>query len=158
MRFQLVDRVLEMELGERIVAAKSVSLSEEYLADHFPTFPVLPGVLMLEAMVEAARWLVWVKEGFAHSLILLREARNVTYKSFVRPGQTLRVEVKCRRLAQGDSDFVGTGSCEEREVVKGRFSLAHWNLADTRSELSGVDQRLREAARSRWALLNGAMP
>ena len=158
MRFALVDRVVEVTPGERIVAVKAVSLSEEYLADHFPTFPVLPGVLMLESLVEAGRWLVWSSEDFAHSLILLREAKNVTYKSFVTPGETLRVEVKCRRLTRGESDFAGTGYCKEREVVKARFSLAHWNLADTSPELAHVDRRLREAARSHWALLNGTAP
>ncbi len=99
MKFGLVDRVVEIVPGERIVAVKAVSRAEEYLADHFPTFPVLPGVFMLEALVEAARWLAWVTLDFAPSLILLREAKNVTYKSFVKPGRLLRVEVSCRHLA-----------------------------------------------------------
>jgi len=157
MKFTLVDQVLELVPHERIVAVKSVSRAEEYLADHFPTFPVLPGVLMLETLVEAARWLTWVGEDFAHSLILLREAKNVTYKSFVAPGETLRVEVTCRRSAQEESDFAGTGYCDEREVVKARFCLAHWNLANTNPELAHVDRRLCEAARSRWALLKGRL-
>ena len=57
MRFILVDRISELEAGRRIVAHKALSLAEEYLADHFPKFPVLPGVLMLEAMVQASAWL-----------------------------------------------------------------------------------------------------
>ena len=64
MRFHLVDRVLELEPGERIVAIKNLSLAEEYLADHFPGFPVMPGVLMLEAMTQAAAWLVRASEDF----------------------------------------------------------------------------------------------
>jgi len=153
MKFELIDRVVEVVPGERIVAVKAVTRCEEYLADHFPTFPVLPGVLMLETLVEAARWLTWVGEDFAHSMVLLREAKNVTYKSFVSPGETLRAEVTCRPLAQGDGEFAGTGYCDQREVVKARFVLTRWNLADKRPELAHVDRRLREAARSRWALL-----
>jgi 3-hydroxyacyl-[acyl-carrier-protein] dehydratase len=153
MKFVLVDRVVEVVPGERVVAVKAVSLAEEYLADHFPTFPVLPGVLMLEALTEAARWLVWQTEGFAHSLILLREAKNVTYKSFVAPGHTLRVEVKARRMAPDESEFVGTGYCEDKEVVKARFALSHRNLGEDNPELVEVDGRLLAEARSRWALL-----
>ena len=54
MRFDLIDRVLECET-DRIVAAKNVTMAEEYLGDHFPGFAVLPGVFMLETMVQAAR-------------------------------------------------------------------------------------------------------
>jgi 3-hydroxyacyl-[acyl-carrier-protein] dehydratase len=48
MRFQLVDRILEVEPGKRIRLVKNLTLAEEYLADHFPSFPVMPGVLMLQ--------------------------------------------------------------------------------------------------------------
>jgi len=152
-KFGLVDRIVELTPRERIVTVKAVSLAEEYLADHFPTFPVLPGVLMLEAMAESGAWLVREAEDFAHSMILLREAKNVTYKSFVRPGQLLRVEVTCRRLAQGDSDFAGVGCCEGTEVVKARFSLRHFNLAERDEELSRLDDHLVSQARARFALL-----
>ena len=56
-KFNLIDRIEEVS-DTRLVAVKYVSLAEEYLADHFPTFPVLPGVLMLEAMTQAAGWLL----------------------------------------------------------------------------------------------------
>ncbi|MFQ5490551.1 MAG: 3-hydroxyacyl-ACP dehydratase FabZ family protein [Phycisphaerae bacterium] len=155
MHYNLVDRVVEVVPSERIVAIKAVSRAEEYLGDHFPTFPVLPGVLMLEAMVEAARWLAWASQDFEHSLILLHEAKNVTYKNFVKPGQLLRVDITCRRMAHGDSEYAGAGLCEDREVVKGRFTLTHLNLQDKNQELAKVDARLISAARSRWAELAG---
>ena len=79
--------------GERIVAVKYVSLAEEYLADHFPTFPVLPGVLMLEAVTQAAGWLLHHRRQFGRSMTVLKEARNVKYGAFVAPGNFLRVEV-----------------------------------------------------------------
>ncbi len=58
MKFILIDRVVSFEAGSTLTAVKSVSLAEEYLADHFPIFPVLPGVLLLEGLVESASWLV----------------------------------------------------------------------------------------------------
>ena len=64
MRFSQIDRILEMQPGERLTAVKTLSLSEEYLKDHFPRFPVLPGVLMLEAAFQAAMYLVRYQEDF----------------------------------------------------------------------------------------------
>jgi 3-hydroxyacyl-[acyl-carrier-protein] dehydratase len=153
-RFALIDRIVELQPGARIAAIKAVSLSEEYLADHFPTFPVLPGVFMLEALMESAAWLVRRSEDFAHSLILLKEAKNVTYKSFVKPGNLLRIEVHSRRMAPDESEFAGAGHCEDREVVKARFTLRHLNVAERDPALAGVDARLISAARQRWELLS----
>src|SRR5207249_10867531 len=74
-----------------IRVVKRLTLAEEYLADHFPTFPVMPGVLMLQALVEASAWLIRLTEDYRHSVIVLREARNVKYGNFVEPGRTLTV-------------------------------------------------------------------
>lgn len=153
MKFSLIDRVEELKPSERIVAVKAVSLSEEYLAEHFPTFPVLPGVFMLECMVEAAAWLVRSAEDFAHSVVLLESAKGVTYKSFVAPGHLLRVEVNCLRLAPQGSRFSGVGRCDGKDVVKGRFSLTHFNLASRSPGLASADQRIVEEARKLWDLL-----
>ncbi len=79
MRFILIDKIVSIEPGKEIKAVKSISLAEEYLADHFPTFPVLPGVLLLEGLIESASWLVREAENFAHSMILLEQARNIKY-------------------------------------------------------------------------------
>src|SRR5712664_1908049 len=65
-KFNLIDKI-ELLTDERIVAVKYVSLAEEYLADHFPTFPVLPGVMMLEALTQAAGWLLHRRHRFAKS-------------------------------------------------------------------------------------------
>lgn len=147
MQFQLIDRVLEHTRGERIVAVKAVSLAEEYLADHFPTFPVLPGVLMLQALIEAASWLALEALDFPGRVALLQEARNVTYKEFVRPGSLLRVEVECRRLAPEGSEFAGIGFCGDQEVVKARFSLIHPALPVE------TDAKRATTLADRWALL-----
>lgn len=90
MHFCLVDAVLE-QTSDRIVTIKQVSSAEEYLQDHFPGFPVLPGVMMIEALVQAGRLLL---APIAHDArLVLGSARAVKYGSFVRPGEILRVEV-----------------------------------------------------------------
>src|SRR4051812_4449495 len=94
MRFSLVDRILEFEPGRRIKLVKNLTLAEEYLADHFPTFPVMRGVLMLEPLVEAGAWLLRLTDDYRHSVIVLRDARNVKYGNFMQPGFAMIVTVE----------------------------------------------------------------
>ena len=70
MKFILIDKVLSFQAGAELTATKSVSLSEGYLGDHFPIFPVLPGVLLLEGLIESASWLVRESENFEHAIRL----------------------------------------------------------------------------------------
>lgn len=153
MKFILIDRITELVPGQRITAVKSLSLAEEYLADHFPRFPVMPGVLMIEALVQASAWLVRATQDFAHSMVLLSEAKNVTYKSFVSPGQVLEVAVEAKEIGPTASRFVGVGRCGGNEMVKAHWSLRHFNLADEDPALSGVDQKLIASARQQMELL-----
>src|SRR5215470_20398298 len=118
MKFVLLDRITALEPGRSIVADKALSLAEEYLADHFPTFPVMPGVLMLEALVQSASWLVRATTDFSHSIVVLAEARNVTYKSFVSPGRRLTLEVDAIEAGESDWRFKGRGTCETQEMVR----------------------------------------
>jgi 3-hydroxyacyl-[acyl-carrier-protein] dehydratase len=153
MKFVLIDRITEMIPGERITAVKALSAAEEYLADHFPTFPVMPGVLMVEAMTQASAWLVRKTEDFAHSVVVLSEAKNVTYKSFVSPGQVFALSVEAKAIEPTSSRFVGVGRCGDTEMVKAHWSLRHFNLADDDPSMASVDQALIASARRQLDLL-----
>ena len=83
MRFNLLDQILEVKPGQSLRAVKNLTLGEEYLADHFPTFPVMPGVLMLQTLVEAGAWLLRLSEDYRHSVIVLREVKNIKYGNFM---------------------------------------------------------------------------
>jgi 3-hydroxyacyl-[acyl-carrier-protein] dehydratase len=153
MRFILIDKVVSIEAGKEIKAVKNVSLSEEYLADHFPTFPVLPGVLLLEGLIESASWLVRQTENFAHSMILLEQARNVKYKSFLAPGSQIEYTVKARTIEENVSSFTGSGISQGDLIVGARFALKHFNLADGNSALAATDAQVVESLKKRWELL-----
>lgn len=154
MKFILIDKITLLEERKRLVAQKALSLAEEYLADHFARFPVLPGVLMLEAMIQASSWIVQSAHDFRHGLVVLKEARNVTYKSFVSPGQVLTIESVCREINDNDSAFSARGFIGDREMVKAALTLRHLNLSDTDAALADVDNRLRLESRARFALLS----
>jgi 3-hydroxyacyl-[acyl-carrier-protein] dehydratase len=154
MKFKLIDRITELVPGERLTAVKALSQAEEYLADHFPTFPVMPGVLMVEAMVQAGAWLVRATNDFSQSMVLLAEARNVTYKSFVTPGQLLEVTVEAKDIGEDSSKLVGTGRRGDTEVVKAHLTLRHYNLADESVDYADIDKRLIASARQEMELLS----
>jgi 3-hydroxyacyl-[acyl-carrier-protein] dehydratase len=151
-KWNLLDRIEQLETG-RIVAVKQVSLAEEYLADHFPTFPVLPGVMMLEAITQAAGWLLHHRTGFAHSMVVLKEARNVKYGQFVAPGRALRVEVDWLKDTAAGASFKAVGNVDGAVAVQARIDLAAFNLAQKNPQLADIDARLVEHTRSRWMVL-----
>ncbi len=126
MKFNLIDSVLEQS-HDRIVAIKQVSLAEEYLADHFPSFPVLPGVLMVETMVQAARRLLSDR---GETRLVLGEIKGLKFGSFVRPGETLAVDVTVTGFKDGTYQCRGKGrvlrhdgSRSDETAVSGRFTM-----------------------------------
>ncbi len=153
MRFFLLDRVTEIVPGERISAVKAVTLAEEYLADHFPRFPVLPGVFMLEALVQTAAMLVRVTNNFAQSIVVLQEARNVKYKSFVKPGYLLELSLTAKSIGPEESRFVGSGTVEGRSMVDARLTLKHFNLVQRSDTLAEKDDQIREEMKIRAQLV-----
>jgi len=155
-KFNLIDKI-ELLTSERIVAVKHVSLAEEYLADHFPTFPVLPGVMMLEAITQAAGWLLHHRNQFAKSMAVLKEAKNVKYGQFVAPGGFLKVEVDFFKPTETGATFKATGLVGGETALSARVELAYFNLADKQPELASIDQRLHEHNKARFALLAGRM-
>ena len=153
MRFILLDKVTELVPGEKIEAQKALSLAEEYLADHFPAFPVLPGVMMIEAIVQTAAMLVRVTNDFSHSMIVLSEARNVKYKSFVKPGNILRMSVQAKNISPDSSSFIGAVHVEDQSMVEARVKLRHFNLADQDASMAALDAKILDEMRNRAQLV-----
>lgn len=147
MRFPLIDRIVALEPNSQIKAVKSPTLSEEYLHDHFPLFPVMPGVLMLESMFQAAAWLLRVSDDFQFSVILLKEARNVKYSGFVRPGERLEVSAEIVKREDRLTTVKATGCVGKQGVAVARLLLECRNLADQASANATIDQIIRHKLR-----------
>ncbi|MFW6065754.1 MAG: 3-hydroxyacyl-ACP dehydratase FabZ family protein [Planctomycetota bacterium] len=155
MKFHLVDRIELLEPSQRIVTTKVLSLAEEYLADHFPTFPVMPGVLMLEALTQSAAWLTRVEQNFSRSMIVLATARNVRYARFVEPGQTFRCEVTAREIGSDIAKFSGNGYVGEQQAVAARLELRCFNLAEEHDYLADADREIVADLKERFRLIGG---
>ena len=149
----LIDRIVELQPDVKITAVKNLTIAEEYLSDHFPQFPVMPGVLMLEAMTQAGAWLVRHSEDFSHSMVVLKQANNVKYGQFVEPGQTLVVTAEMISQTEDEAKLKAHGSMDGRMTVSGRLVLAKYNLADINPEYQRGDELNRQELRKVFALL-----
>ena len=156
MKFCLVDRINSLVPGESIQTIKNVSLAEEYLQDHFPGFSVLPGVMMVECLVQSCAWLSRVTDDFKYSTLLLKQARAVKFNSFLKPGQTLEVTANLRSSAEGTVEFMASGTVDGQSAVSARLLLSRQNLADHNVQLVENDRRLIASMKELFAQIKGA--
>jgi 3-hydroxyacyl-[acyl-carrier-protein] dehydratase len=153
MRFSLIDRITQLEPGSRVTALKNLSLAEEYLADHFPRAPVMPGVLMLEALTQACAWLVRAGEDFAHSVVVLKEVRSVKYANFVEPGKVLEISAEQLGRDARQVKFKAHGLVDGSAAVSARLVLERYNLAEEDSGRADADRYLIARMRELFSLL-----
>lgn len=160
MRFHLIDRVERWEPGKSLTAVKYLALGEEYLADHFPQFPIMPGVLMLQACVEAASWLWRASTDFRHPVVVLRELKSVKYGTFMLPGRRMDVAAELTKSddAANTATFKAKGANDAGEqTVNAIFTLHGYSLADRGPAGAAADARLLEHWKARWPLLTGEL-
>ena len=125
MKFSFIDSVKSTE-ENRIVAVKKVLPEDEYLKDHFPTFPIMPGVLMLETMVQAASELL----SCGGERLVLGSVKSVKYGAMVRPNDELTVDIEVKkRNEDGSVTLKGLGTVKKHDsnetltAVSGRFTM-----------------------------------
>lgn len=157
MRFILLDRITHCEPGKELRGLKRLTGGEEYLADHFPGFPIMPGVLQLQSLVEAASWLLRLTDDFAYSVVVLREVKNVRYGNLMQPGKALDVTVELAGREGASASFKAKGEAEGTQTVSAQFTLAAYNLRDRNPALAQRDHRLVTHWRAMHELLSGAL-
>lgn len=96
--FLLVDKVLEVEEGKRAIGIKNVTVNEEFFNGHFPDYPVMPGVLIVEALAQVGAVAMLKKEENRGRLAFFAGIDNCRFKRQVRPGDQLRLEVEMTRV------------------------------------------------------------
>jgi 3-hydroxyacyl-[acyl-carrier-protein] dehydratase len=118
--FLLIDRVLELELGKRVRVLKNVTFNEPFFTGHFPGKPVMPGVLMIEALAQAAAILAYTSQPKSadgkQQIVYLAGVDNARFKRIVIPGDQLILDVVQDRIVRN----IGKFSC--RATVEGQLA------------------------------------
>jgi 3-hydroxyacyl-[acyl-carrier-protein] dehydratase len=96
--FLLIDKIVELEIGQRAVGIKNVTINEPYFQGHFPDYPVMPGVLIVEALAQVGAVAMLAKEENKGRLAFFAGIDGCRFRGQVRPGDVLRLEVEITRL------------------------------------------------------------
>lgn len=156
MKYRQLDRITVLEPGQRLVGERTLAADEEYLRDHFPRFPVMPGVMMLEALHQASVWLIRMSPGFDHALVLLREVRNVKFGDFLSPGETLAIEAEIFKTDGPMTTIKAVARKGDRVTVSARLILESCSSGDP-AHLDN-DSELKRVAREQFFDLYGDCP
>mgnify|MGYP005866149867 CR=1 FL=1 len=122
--FLLVDRVLELEEGQRVVAVKNVTINEPFFAGHYPDRPLMPGVLMLEALAQAAAVMLYPYVARLGKVPLLAGIDGARFRRTVVPGDTLRLEAKAKRIRASTGVVEGQASVDGEVVCEAQVLFA----------------------------------
>ncbi len=135
----LVDRVLNWESGKSITAIKNVTINEEFFNGHFPHKPVMPGVMMIEAMAQTAALLSFLTVGHKpdhNSIVYFLGIDGARFKRPVEPGDQLKMEVELVRAARGIYKYKAKGSVDGQLAVEAELMCTMRSASDA-SQLAG---------------------
>lgn len=122
--FLLVDRILELEEGKRGVGLKNVSANEPFFQGHFPGYPVMPGVLIMEALAQVGAVILLKMPEYAGHVALFAGLEEVRFRRQVIPGDQLRLEVELLKLKRGIGVAKGKAYVGEALAAEGTLKFA----------------------------------
>jgi 3-hydroxyacyl-[acyl-carrier-protein] dehydratase len=122
--FLLVDRIVEMTPGQRAVGMKSVSMGEPFFQGHFPNYPVMPGVLIVEAIAQVGAVLMLSDDEYKDKMAFFAGIDNVRFKRQVKPGDVLRLEVEIGQIRRSIGTGTGQATVDGELACRGEFMFA----------------------------------
>ena len=122
--FLLVDRVIELQPGEKAVGIKNVTINEGFFQGHFPQQPIMPGVLQVEALAQLAGTLISRNGSGGNSIGMFRGVEKIKFRRMVIPGDQLRLEVQVLRKRNKIAKFNGQAFVNAEIAVEAEFTIA----------------------------------
>jgi 3-hydroxyacyl-[acyl-carrier-protein] dehydratase len=122
--FLLVDRIDELEPGQRAVGIKNVTANEQFFQGHFPEYPIMPGVLIVEAIAQVGAVTLLSMDEYDGKIAFFAGIDNVRFKRQVKPGDTLRMEVELKQIRRGIGSGSGIATVDGDVACKGDFMFA----------------------------------
>jgi len=122
--FLLVDKILEIEEGKRAVGIKNVTINEPFFQGHFPGNPIMPGVLIVEAMAQVGAVSILAMEDYKGKLAVFTGIDNLRFKKQVVPGDTLRMEVTMIAMKRGIGKAKAEAYVGDQLAVSGELMFA----------------------------------
>ncbi|WP_019121109.1 3-hydroxyacyl-ACP dehydratase FabZ [Brevibacillus massiliensis] len=122
--FLLIDRIVELEIGKRAVGMKNVTINEPFFQGHFPGYPVMPGVLIVEALAQVGAVAVLSMEENKGKLAFFAGVDGFRFKDQVKPGDVLELEVEMTRLRASFGKGQGIARVAGKVVAEGELMFA----------------------------------
>ena len=121
--FLLIDKVLSLEPGKKITAVKNVTMNEPFFVGHFPNEPVMPGVLIVEAMAQAGAVILLSLEQFKGKIAYFGAINNAKFRGMVTPGDTLKIEVEITKIRKSAGLGMGIAYVGDKKVAEGELTF-----------------------------------
>jgi 3-hydroxyacyl-[acyl-carrier-protein] dehydratase len=128
-RFLLVDAILEIDAGRRAIGIKNVTMSEDFLADHFPHRPIMPGMLIIESLVQLADWVIRDGTDF-ECLALARAFDRIKFRRLIRPGSQLRLDVEVISRNGAEANVRGRAYSQDALAVSADITVSLHPIGD----------------------------